>query len=272
MAATGASVERWRSALEPLLADPGSAAVLCDLDGTIAPIVARPGLVAVPARARRALELVAGRFGLCAIVTGRRPEVAREIVGLDEIAYAGNHGYELLAPGASVPVASPALEGHLDDVADFVRSHVDPEVLAGAGVRLEDKGPIMALHWRGVGDEAEAERVVGEVADSATGHGLAVHHGRKVVELRPSVEIDKGVAIAALVDAAPVRAALYAGDDRTDLDGFGALARMREEGRLDHVVRVGVRSPEGPRELTEAADLVVTGPGEVADLLVVLGG
>src|SRR6478609_4318496 len=106
-----ASVDSWRDHLATLLTDPGSAAVLSDLDGTLAPIVARPELVEVPVRAREALERIASRFGLCAIVTGRRPEEARRIVGLDGIAYAGNHGFELLAPGAESAIASPQLAG-----------------------------------------------------------------------------------------------------------------------------------------------------------------
>ncbi|MBA2523103.1 MAG: trehalose-phosphatase, partial [Solirubrobacterales bacterium] len=108
MPSTEASVERWRTALEPLLSDPASAAVLSDLDGTLAPIVARPEHVAVSDRGRLALARIATRFGLCAIVTGRRPEVARDLVGIDEITYAGNHGFELLRPGAARATPSPA--------------------------------------------------------------------------------------------------------------------------------------------------------------------
>jgi trehalose 6-phosphate phosphatase len=45
----------------------------------------------------------------------------------------------------------------------------------------------------------------------------------------------------------------------TDLDGFTALIELADEGKLDHAVRVGVRSDEGPREILEQADLVVEG-------------
>ena len=56
-----------------------------------------------------------------------------------------------------------------------------------------------------------------------------------------------------------MRAALYAGDDMTDLDGFAALTELVEEGRLERAVRVGVRSDEGPREIVEQADIAVDG-------------
>lgn len=253
-----------------MLDDPPSTAILSDLDGTLAPIVARPELVEVPQRTRAALERIAARFGLCAIVTGRRPEEAREIVGLDGIAYAGNHGFELLEPGAERSVPSPAIEAHAGAVAEFVAGGVDAEELGRDGVRIEDKGPIVALHWRGAADEPAAERAVARIEAEARSQGLRTHTGRKVLELRPEVSIDKGVAIGDLLDGADVKRAMYAGDDRTDIDGFRALGRLRDAGALERVLRVGVRSPEGPADLIEAADLAVAGPEELAELFELL--
>lgn len=272
MGATGPNRERWREALAQLRAEPRAAAVLSDLDGTLAPIVARPELVEVPARACRALERIAARFALCAIVTGRRPEEAREIVGLAALAYAGNHGFELLDPGAERSMPSPELAGREDAAAGFLADAADRERLTAAGVRVEDKGLIVALHWRGAADEAEAERVAGAVGEEARGSGLRTHEGRKVLELRPPAAIDKGVAITGLLRRAGVRRALYAGDDRTDLDGFRALAEMRDRGELEAIVRVGVSSPEGPPELAEEVDLLVSGTTELAELLELLAG
>lgn len=267
-----ASVERTRERLGPLLRDPASAAVLSDLDGTLAPIVDRPEQVAVPDRARRALERIAASYALCAIVTGRRPADAREIVGLDAIAYAGNHGFELLEPGAAEPVANPALAERAGDAAAFVERELDLQELEAQGIRCEDKGPIVALHWRGAADEPAAEARVEEVASAARERGLFTHLGRKVLELRPAVEIDKGVAIEALLDGLAVRAVLYAGDDRTDVDGFRALGELRDAGRVSDVVRVGVRSPEGPEELLTECDLAVDGPEDLLVLLELLAG
>lgn len=272
MSGVEASLELRRAVLEPLLADPPAAAILCDLDGTLAPIVARPELVEVPDRARSALEGIAGRYGLCAIVTGRRPLVARELVGLDGIAYIGNHGFELLDPGAASSRPSMALAGHGDDVAAFVEAAVDRSALDRVGVRFEDKGPIAGLHWRGADDEPAAEDAVARIGAAARDAGLLTHRGRKVLELRPAVRIDKGVAVAALLDEARVRAALYAGDDRTDLDAFSALGLLRDVGALAAIARIGVRSPEGPAELAESADLTVAGTAELLELLELLAG
>jgi trehalose-6-phosphatase len=58
-----------------------------------------------------------------------------------------------------------------------------------------------------------------------------------------------------------VSSAIYAGDDRTDLDAFHRLRQLREQGELDTAICVGVVSAEGPAELPEESDLTVEGPG-----------
>lgn len=265
------SVERVEAALSPLRADPASAAILCDLDGTLAPIVDRPGDAAISERVRAALEAIAGRYALAAIITGRRAAVAREIVGIGELTYAGNHGYELLVPGDEEPTPAPELLSVAGDAPAFA-GRLDGAALEAAGVRVEDKGPIVALHWRGAESEAKAEALLEGVAADALSRGLDVHRGRKVLELRPRVQLDKGTVVEALVSSSGVRAALYAGDDRTDLDAFAALDRLREVGRLDVAVRIGVRSAEGPAEIAEAADVVVDGPEGLPAVLEALVG
>ena len=75
----------------------------------------------------------------------------------------------------------------------------------------------------------------------------------------PPVAIGKGRAVCELIGASRARAALYGGDDATDLDAFGALDTLVADGRLDTAVRVGVRSEEGPRDIVSRADIVVDG-------------
>ena len=83
--------------------------------------------------------------------------------------------------------------------------------------------------------------------------GSSPRWGRKVLEIRPALEADKGTAVRALLERSGASRALYAGDDTTDLDAFAGLAAAG----LEHAVRVAVASEEGPAELREAADLVV---------------
>ena len=124
-------------------------------------------------------------------------------------------------------------------------------------MRTEDKGAIVAWHWRGAPDEEAAHAAVKRIAEQASEAGLEPHWGRKVLEVRPPVRVDKGGAVRELLRDVDVDAALYAGDDTTDLDAFRALTELVEAGRLKAAVRVGVRSDEGPPAIAEEADVVV---------------
>ncbi|HEU5142280.1 MAG TPA: trehalose-phosphatase [Solirubrobacterales bacterium] len=265
--------------LQPFLARPAEAAVLTDIDGTLAPIVERPEQAAVPAAAVKALERLAERFALVGCVSGRAAVEARRLVGVEGIAYAGNHGLELLLAGEQQPRPHPSLLGNERAAADFV-TELSGETLTAAGLRLEDKGPIQALHWRGADDETAAEAHAEQVAAAAERAGLRPHRGRKVLELRPPGAVGKGEAVEALLALATypsasggnVARAIYAGDDRTDLDAFVGLRTLRERGELEQVLCVGIGSAEAPPELADAADLTVEGlPGWLAILEALAG-
>jgi trehalose 6-phosphate phosphatase len=261
-----AEVEKAAQLIAPLREHPEVSAVICDIDGTLAPIVRDPGDAGVPPQTRDALRVVARRYALVACVSGRRALEARQLLGLDELAYAGNHGLELLRPGAGEAIVDPAIEGKTDAARSFV---LDREpVTGGAGMRLEDKGPIQALHWRAAADQETAERLAREIAAEARNAGLEPHWGRKVLEIRPAVPIDKGTAVHRLLDGCEVELALFAGDDRTDVDAFRALHSLAAAGDLRAAVCIGVASEEAPPELSAEADAMVPGTG---GFLAVLG-
>jgi trehalose 6-phosphate phosphatase len=245
--------------LAPLREDPGRSAILTDIDGTIAPIVLDPAEAAVPERTRDLLRALAERYALVGCLSGRRALDARRVVGLDELAYSGNHGFELLLPGEEEARPDPSLDGHEGDAPRFIAG-IDQGELERAGIRMEDKGAIVALHWRGAENEGAAESLAHEIASEAEWQGLVPHQGRKVLEIRPNVAINKGIAVAALVPARPVEAALYGGDDRTDVDAFTALRTLRDDGRLRAAACIAVASAESPPEVSRQADLTVPGP------------
>jgi len=249
-----------------LRADPAATAILTDVDGAIAPIVDDPAAAAVPAPVRDTLAGLAAAYRLVGCVSGRRVEQAMRMVGLSQLAYAGNHGFEIREPGADETGFAPELAGLEDEAASLLRT-VDPEFLRAADLRTEDKGPIQALHWRGAIDPEMAEQAARDIAVRAEAAGLHTHWGRMVLELRPQVELSKGTAVTALVRGAGVRAAFYGGDDATDLDAFRALRALREAGELDTVVCVGISSAEGPQAIVDEADLVVDGPSGYAAVL-----
>lgn len=258
--------ERLRS----LTSDPASAAVLCDIDGTLAPIVPLPSEARVPEDVTRLLGSLSRRYGCVACVSGRPAMEARHLVGQPDIAYAGLHGAEMLYPGRELPVLAASLEVWQPAVRGFAASRAK-EVQA-VGARVEEKGPIVAFHWRGVPDEEAALAALRRLADEATEAGLSARWGRKVLEVWPPVAIDKGQAVRELVGAVQARAALYGGDDITDLDAFGALDALVADGGLEVALRVGVRSVEGPGDIVTRADIVVEGVPGFRRLLVRLLG
>jgi trehalose 6-phosphate phosphatase len=256
-------------ALSPLRADPSRAAILLDIDGTLSPIVEHAADAHVPEGTRQLLIRVANRYPVVACVSGRRASEARAMVSIGSISYLGSHGAELLRAGWTESVMQSDVEEWVRRIHDFGRE-ADTADVRRRRVRLEDKGPIIAFHWRGAPDQDAARAAIDSIAARAESAGLHTHWGRKVLEVRPPVRIDKGAGIEAFLGETDVDNALYVGDDVTDLDAFRALSEMLQDGRLKHAVRAGVSSEEGPSEITSEADIVVDGTGGVQELLATL--
>lgn len=231
---------------DPLLArlaeEPGRAAILLDVDGTLAPIVPRPEQATVPPETRAELQRLAVRYALIACVSGRLGPDAERVVGVKGLTYVGLHGLELEAEAERYRAA----------IHSFAETVDWP---------IEDKGLTVSFHYRGVEDEEAARGELQRVAEQARAEGLRPRFGRKVLEILPPVDAHKGTAVRRLLERAGLRRALYAGDDRTDLDAFRALEL------LELGIRVAVASDEGPRELRETADIMVDGPAELLEVL-----
>jgi trehalose 6-phosphate phosphatase len=248
--------------LEPLRADPACAAVLLDIDGTLAPIVRHASDANVPEPTRMRLVELAKRYRLVACVSGRSAAVARQIVSIGSIAYIGNHGCELLPAGATEAIVDPRVAAWTPRITAFA-DRVDTVALQKLRVRREDKGPIVAFHWRGAPDEAGALAAVEAIETAAQASDFETRRGRKVLEIQPPVPIGKGQGIHWLLADDPPAHGVYVGDDTTDIDAFAGLRDVLGDG----AVCVGVRSDETPEELEELADAMVDGPAGVSALL-----
>ena len=258
-----------QDALAPLRSNPAASAVLVDIDGTISPIVENAADARVPESTRQLLIAISRRYGVLAAVSGRRASEARAMVSIGSATYIGSHGAELLKAGGTEAVLDPRLREWTARI-DAFRRESDTAELRRRRVRIEDKGPIVAFHWRGAGDEEAARAAVDALAVQAEANGLEVHWGRKVMEARPPVRIDKGAGVTTLLTEAGTEVALYAGDDVTDLDAFRALRALATAGVLKHAICVGVSSEDGPAEIEADADLVVDGTDGVRELLAAL--
>lgn len=253
----GEWAEGWRRS--------GALVLLLDFDGTLAPIVSHPDMAAMPPSTRAALDRLMARPGVTvAIVSGRGLGDVRGRAGVPGIAYAGNHGMEIEGPGLrrthpEAVAARPALEA--------VAAEVGPALAQIPGAFLEDKGLTLSIHFRLANPEREDD-VRALVADAAARRDdVKVTEGKKVLEVRPRVEWDKGKAVLFLLEQvrppqdAPV---LYLGDDRTDEDAFRALAGWSDsaEGVLvaeqppqETAARSRLRDPEEVGKLFEALAL-----------------
>jgi trehalose 6-phosphate phosphatase len=239
------SVAATTALLAPLIAAPERAALLLDFDGVLAPIVARPEDAYPPPETRAELQRLVPRYGLVAVVSGRPGEDVRNRVAVEGVVYAGSHGLEL----------DPDAGRWRQQIADFASAAPWP------ATEIELKGLSVAFHYRQHGDEQAAVFELEALAENARSEGLVARFGRKVLEVLPPVNANKGTAVRQLLDAAGLTRALVAGDDTTDLDAFRAVEA------LEHKVRVAVLADESPSLLAEQAELVLGSTEEFLELL-----
>ncbi|PEG34849.1 trehalose-phosphatase [Mycolicibacterium agri] len=239
------------------LAETRRPAVLLDFDGTLSEIVSDPGAATMLAGAAGILE----SFAACcpvAVVSGRGLDDIRSRVGISGVWYAGSHGFELMSPDGSRHVNDAGAEA----VHDLAGATAELRTaLAGIqGLTIEDKRFSVAVHYRNTAPE-NVDAVVAAVRGAAQRHKLRVTGGRKVVELRPDVDWDKGKAVEWIldrIDGADPLLPIYIGDDVTDEDAFDAI---RHKG-----IGVAVSAAEsGDRR--SAARFTLDGPAAVCQFL-----
>lgn len=232
-----------------------------DCDGTLAPIEGSPDKAAVPKETKILLEEMHKNPKVkLAIISGRAIRDVKRIVGVEGLIYAGNHGLEIEGPKlkfeAPVPLRSK-------EVIKKIKGQLMKEISNIKGTLLEDKGLTLSLHYRLV--NRRGVPLVKDLFDEAVKPYLAkrlikVTSGKKVFEIRPPVEWDKGKVVLWLLarsrfslgdeDIFPI----YIGDDITDEDAFAALK--------DKGVGVFVGKPK-----TSQAKYYLRNPGEVRQFL-----
>lgn len=231
-------------------------AVFLDYDGTLTPIVPDPDDALLPGATRASIERLAG---LCpvAVVSGRDLEDVLGKVGIDGIAYAGSHGFDLLTPDGAREERAPEALPALDRAESALRAAVEP--IEGASV--ERKRFAIAVHFRNV-DPSRWDAVDAAVdAVHAGTSGLRKTGGKRIFELRPDVAWDKGRAVRWLLEELgldrPEVIPVYVGDDVTDEDAFEALG---PEG-------IGVVVRDEDDERATAARYALDHPDAVRDFL-----
>ena len=246
----------------------GRVLLLCDYDGTLAPIVDRPELADLPDRTRLLLQSLSrqGRFTV-GVISGRSLADLRHRVSIPSIIYAGNHGLEIEGPG--IGLINPLAE-EMRPVFSLIHQVLSKALGKVRGVQVEDKGLTLSVHYRNV-DEDKTEEVKNtfeRVMATARSLGrVRIVPGKKVLEVRPPVDWDKGKAIALLADrfgkptARKEALPIFLGDDVTDEDGFKAV----EE-------RHGISVFVGEETQDSSARYYLKSPAEVEEFLDLLAG
>lgn len=246
--------------LRPLLSGKPFA-IFTDIDGTLAPIVPNPEDARISPRARDALCQLIGQGVRVAFITGRALEKARSMVDISEAYFAANHGLQIAIGGDT---STPE---ELRLYVEWARQVIhDASGWNLPGVTIEDKGPIVAFHYRRAHPEEEARTAIrAAVAASKAAAHFRVQEGRRVIELRPPLAIDKGTAVGTLVRQIGAKSVLAIGDDATDLDMFRGVSDLREAGIPG--ASVAVLSDEAEPLVLESTDYFVRGVEGVEWLL-----
>lgn len=231
-------------------------AVFLDYDGTLTPIVKRPEDARLSESMRDAVQELAAECSV-AVVSGRDRRDVRGLVGLEGLVYAGSHGFDIAGPDGLKMEHEDARArlGSLDGAEEQLRERL----LGISGVWVERKRYAVAVHYRNAPEEEE-ERIQQVVEGVAERYGdLRQRGGKKIFELQPDLDWDKGKAVQWLLESLDLWRAdvlpVYVGDDLTDEDAFRALS-----GR-------GLRFVVGPLEHETAADYYLQDVHEVERLL-----
>ncbi len=235
--------------------------LLCDYDGTLAPIAAHPALATLPKATRAALEILSRKKQVSVgIVSGRPLREVRELVGLNNVAYIGSHGQEMKLAGRRphrplTPSESQKLKILASDLEQLLKGL--------PGIWIERKIAGVAVHYRRASPKAarRAGRLLQHVAQRLNGT-FRIQEGKMLFEFLLSGKVNKGSAVRELsrrLRVHPRHFRVYLGDDLTDESAFSSL------GAKDFAVLVG-------RRHSSAARHSLRSPKEVTEFLFKLGG
>lgn len=258
------AARRWQDAKEilaRLVATPRFG-LLSDLDGTLSPIAPTPEAAQITPRNRELFAELRNEIPLVAIISGRRAASLQERVGLPGLLYIGNHGLECWTDGQVEII--PEAAGYLE-VLQVVKRELEKSLEPGA--YIEDKEATLSFHYRQTANPGDFARRHGpEMAQVVEAHGLSLFTGKMVFEVRPPVAMDKGIAFRQLVGERKIDAALFLGDDISDLNAMEMARKMRTDKICDSW-SAGVQSEEAPETLAAAADFLAVGVEDVEELL-----
>jgi trehalose-phosphatase len=203
--------------------------LLLDYDGTLTPIVNTPREAILSQEMRSTLESLKDDPDLVvAIISGRSLSDIKSLVSLDGIYYAGNHGMEIEYENESY--VHPDAK-NMKDMISRICSELKPRLDNIEGKIIEDKGLTASVHYRMVSEEnvPRVKEIVSSIMARYVEKGdIKMTRGKKVLEIRPNIDWDKGKAVEWVLESIDITGSdrtfpIYIGDDRTDEDAFLAI-------------------------------------------------
>jgi trehalose-phosphatase len=198
--------------------------IFLDYDGTLTPIVATPDLAVLHDDMKEVLEKLVKKY-VVSIVSGRATDDVRSKVNIDNIYYAGSHGFEIVKPDGEIIINNEAQQ--LRKIKNKVQEKIRKLTKHIQGSLIEDVKYTTSCHYRLVREEDvdEFKNIVKKTVSQYP--ELKYTEGKKVLEIRPDLDWDKGKAVNWILNSLnynPVKnCVLYIGDDTTDEDAFGVL-------------------------------------------------
>ena len=203
-----------------------------DYDGTLSPIIQTPAKAYMPDRTQELL-LKLSKMSNCriAIISGRSLGDISKRVGLKNIVYVGNHGFEIKGP--KIKFKSPISRKYRKNLKE-IKAKLKKNLSSFKGVLIEDKGFCLTVHYR-LAAESDMSAIASKFYVSTFidefRNNIQVKSGKMVREIRPPILWNKGVAALWLLDqqSSAMRGKkmeilpVYIGDDLTDEDAFQAL-------------------------------------------------
>jgi trehalose-phosphatase len=193
-----------------------------DYDGTLAPFKEHPSMAKMPVSTRRILNSLK-RFLPIYIVSGRSLSDIKEMVNIKDIFYIGNHGFQILTPDKNlyIPPKAKKLLPFIEELILTCKSYLGKV----EGIFIEEKDFSFSIHYRACKKKEEilVKKIIEDVIlKSLKNKELQMLSGKKVFEIRPSIEWNKGVAVLWILERYAPKDCLpiYIGDDTTDEDAF----------------------------------------------------
>ncbi len=203
-------------------------AIFLDYDGTLTPIVPRPEDAIISKEMKQTLKELAKIFTV-AVVTGRDKEDVENLVGLNELIYAGSHGYIISGPDG-LYMEHPDSKKIIPEL-DKIEKEITPLLQEKTkGTQIDRKRYAIGIHYRNARkeDEKTVYEIANEMIEKYPGHKLG--EGKKIVEIKPDIDWHKGKAIEWIMEALNISGKnntipVFIGDDITDEDGFKTIKK-----------------------------------------------